>query len=151
MGANGVETALRFDELHHRLRLLDCVKNRGLMLHLLHALADTGTAGRRQGTGMAQAPLRVFSEPSAGLSGIDRVAQSRAAPTVPVGGTYGGEDANGGAREEQRIEAMARRRGRYRARETTDVTERTLLRGILYAFQVRSRDVRLSTWRRYKL
>ena len=60
---NGVDSALRFDDLHRRLRLLGCVKNRAPMLHLLQVLAGTGTADKQRGPCMGQMPPRVFSEP----------------------------------------------------------------------------------------
>lgn len=133
---NGVDAALRFDDLHRRLRLLGSVKNRAPMLHLLHALADTGTAERRLSTGMAQMPPRVFSEPSAGLAGIDRFGQRREAPPAPVGGAHGRGEQNGVLLQERGGQAVARRAGRSTAHGANEVTERTLLRGILYAFQV---------------
>lgn len=153
-----MEAALRFDDLHRRLKLLAGLRNRAPMLHLLHALSDTGAAaaaaaGRRSGGAagmlMPQMPPRVFSEPSAGLSGIGRVGRASA-----EAGGYGGrgEAPNGrapGAAEPEpgnREPLSSRANGQgpvggggtvRRARvATTEVTERTLLKGILYAFQV---------------
>lgn len=138
---NGVDSALRFDDLHRRLRLLGCIKNRAPMLHLLQALAGAGTADKQRGSGMARMPPRVFSEPLAGLSGIDRVGQARAVGAVSAGRPSGGGMSNGRAAEEELYAgAMTRREeGQFvrRPRGGTEVTERTLLRGILYAFQVR--------------
>lgn len=131
---NGVEAALRFDDLHRRLRLLGCVKNRASMLHLLHALSDTGTAARRHGTGVAKMPPRIFSEPSGGLSGVDHVGPIENSPAIVDGASSHGHDLN---RHTDRTKHVPRRAERYRARGTTEVTERSLLRGILYAFQVR--------------
>lgn len=138
---NGVDSALRFDDLHRRLRLLGCVKNRAPMLHLLQVLAGTGTADKQRGPCMGQMPPRVFSEPLAGLSGIDRVGQAHAVGAVSAGHSSIGGLSNGRAGEEERYTGAVTRREQgqsvRRARGWTEVTERTLLRGILYAFQVR--------------
>lgn len=155
-----MEAALRFDDLHRRLQLLAGLKNRAPILHLLHALSDTGTAAaaarRNAGAaGIAPLPPRAFSEPSAGLSGIEHVGRQRlaAAPAAPAGvagAGYGRGVSNGlaiGGEGEQRRHLGAtenERADRHRPREysravtrrTTEVAERTLLKGILYAFQV---------------
>lgn len=151
-----METALRFDDLHRRLKLLAGLKNRASMLHLLHALSGTGlvtTAAHRHGdaTGIAHMPPRVFTEPSAGLSGIGHLGTvgqgSVGGTTAPAGAAgYDGEVSNGqalGGGERLHGESMGVQDGRHRpgstrpmARRTTEVTERTLLKGILYAFQV---------------
>lgn len=154
-----MEAALRFDDLHRRLKLLAGLKNRAPILHLLHALSDTGTAAaaarRHAGAaGIPQIPPRVFSEPSAGLTGIEHVGGQAlgAAPTASAAAGHGraapnGRALGGGDRLEGRHgeavvgERVGRHRpegnGRAIARRTTEVTERTLLKGILYAFQVR--------------
>ncbi|CAM9311005.1 unnamed protein product [Laminaria digitata] len=136
---NGVDSALRFDDLHRRLRLLGCVKNRAPMFHLLQALAGSGTADKQRGPAMAQMPPRVFSEPMAGLSGIDRVGQAHAVGAVATGRSSLGGVSNGRSAEEERYAGAMTRRGEgqsvRRARGGTEVTERALLRGILYAFQ----------------
>eukprot|EP00752_Nemacystus_decipiens_P006417 g5780.t2 len=155
---SGVEAALRFEDLHRRLKLLDGLNNRAPILHLLHALSDTGTpeaAARRHAgaAGIQQLPPRVFSEPAAGLSGIERVrgAGLAAAPTASEGaagygrGVSGVSNGNAHRGDEGRYDEaiVGERADRHRAggnrraiaRRTTEVTERTLLRGILYAFQ----------------
>ncbi|CAN0413486.1 unnamed protein product, partial [Ectocarpus sp. 12 AP-2014] len=153
----GVEAALRFDDLHRRLKLLAGLKNRTPMLHLLHALSDTGTAAAAAAANnhgaapptIPQMPPRVFSEPAAGLSGIGHVVgQGLRAAAAAVGGGngyHGGGVSN--VREpvgdgRRHAEATGVRAGRHRSvvsrampRRTTEVTERTLLKGILYAFQ----------------
>ena len=146
------------------------------MLHLLHALSDTGTAAAAAGAaahhrggaaGMVRMPPRVFSEPSAGLSGIGLVGGRQQGPggadnpVVTPGGAagYGRGIANGGRAhgdEEGRYGgAMAGGRAdRHRpdtrrpmvVRRTTEVTERTLLKGILYAFQVRKKHPAVVAW-----
>lgn len=165
---SGVEAALRFEDLHRRLKLLAGLNNRAPILHLLHALSDTGTAAAavaRRHAGAAgilpQVPPRVFSEPSAGLSGIEHVGRQEAglgaAPAAPAGATgygrgvsngralggEGGERRHGEASEGERVDRhRPRSSGRAVARgvrATTEVTERTLLKGILYAFQVQRR------------
>ncbi|CAM9847403.1 unnamed protein product, partial [Ectocarpus sp. 13 AM-2016] len=154
---SGVEAALRFDDLHRRLKLLAGLKNRAPMLHLLHALSDTGTAAAAAAANnhgaapptIPQMPPRVFSEPASGLSGIGHVVgQGLRAAAAAVGGWsgyHGGGVSNG--REpvgdgRRHAEATGVRAGRRRSvesrampRRTTEVTERTLLKGILYAFQ----------------
>lgn len=154
-----MEAALRFEDLHRRLKLLAGLKNRAPMLHLLHALSDTGTAAAAAAANhhgaappaISQMPPRVFSEPAAGLSGIGHVIgqglPAAATASVGGGGYHGGGVSNG--REpvgegRRHAEAMGVRAGRHRSvvsrampRRTTEVTERTLLKGILYAFQVR--------------
>lgn len=137
---NVADAALRFEDIHRRIRLLGCIKNRASVLHLLHALAGTGTAEKQQGMGAAQMPSRVFAEPLAGLSGIDRVGHAQTAPAVSAGATYGYGQANGRVREEGGYEAVGVRRRMRRVRSMNEVTERTLLRGILYAFQVNRRS-----------
>lgn len=135
----GVTKSLRFKDLHQKLRLLDCVKNRASMLHLLHALADSGTDKKRPGVvpgrgGLAMIPPRIFAEPKAGLSGIHQVGRAQSALPPPYAETDENDswEANGGG---DRMGVSRRRRGRVRG--MTEVTERALLRGILYAFQVR--------------
>lgn len=154
-GGNGVETALRFEDLQRRLRLLGSIKNRASVLHLLHALADSGEAGRQGDLlgvrGLAQRPPRVFSEPVAGLSGIDRVGKTQPAERIPLGRAGEGSTARGvgeqvGALGLQGAESVRRRGGKMRG--MSEVTERTLLRGILYAFQV-YRGVRCWVGRSY--
>eukprot|EP00903_Cladosiphon_okamuranus_P012519 g11722.t2 len=150
---SGVEAALRFDDLHRRLKLLDALKNRAPILHLLHSLSDTGTpeaAARRHAgaAGIPQLPPRMFSEPAAGLSGIEHVAgQGLGAPAGAAG--YGRGLSNGRAlagEEGRHGEGMRMRMGIVGGRadghrpweglgRTAEVTERTLLKGILYAFQ----------------
>lgn len=153
-----MEAALRFDDLHRRLKLLAGIKNRAPMLHLLYALSDTGAAAgaaaHRHGatTGIVQMPPRVFTEPSAGLSGIGHVGAVgqglTGASSAPAGAAeIGGGVSNGHAlegRERLHGEATGVRNDRQRAggtramaRRITEVTERALLKGILYAFQVR--------------
>lgn len=138
---SGVESALRFDDLHRRLRLLGYVKSRAPMLHLLQVLAGTGTSDKRHVPGIAPLPPRIFSEPSSGLSGIDRVGQYHAVGAVPAGRSTVSGVSNGREGEEERYAgAMTRRGGGQsvrRPRGGAEVTERTLIRGILYAFQVR--------------
>lgn len=111
------------------------------MFHLLQALAGSGTADKQRGPAMAQMPPRVFSEPMAGLSGIDRVGQAHAVGAVAAGRSSLGGVSNGRSAEEERYAGAMTRRGEgqsvRRARGGTEVTERALLRGILYAFQVR--------------
>ena len=150
-----METALRFEDLHRRLKLLDGLNNRAPILHLLHALSDTGTpeaAARRHAgaAGIPQLPPRVFSEPAAGLSGIERVGgqaglgsapaasagAARYAREVSNGGTHGGEEGRYNEAVMGERADRERHNGRAIARRTTEVTERTLLKGILYAFQV---------------
>lgn len=73
------------------------------------------------------------------MSGINRIGRSQAPLLTPLGKSDDGRVPNGvaAASEEGRREAIGRRKGgRCGVRTTTEVTERTLLRGILYAFQV---------------
>ncbi|CAM9606481.1 unnamed protein product [Scytosiphon promiscuus] len=155
---SGVEAALRFDDLHRRLKLLAGLKNRAPMLHLLHALSDTGAAaaagGARRSGGtagmmmMPQMPSRAFSEPAAGLSGMSHVGRAPAEATGYRGGqgtangrAPQGEGMGGGRGEEvggleDKHRPLGGRATALRARvTTTEVAERTLLKGILYAFQ----------------
>lgn len=106
------------------------------MLHLLYKLADSDVDEQRRGVGRGRGvltiPPRVFTEPAAGLSGIDRVGREKqSALRAPVARAEEGSDANGGARS---VGMERHRRGRVRG--LSEVTERALLRGILYAFQV---------------
>lgn len=147
---SGVESALRFDDLHRRLRLLGYVKNRAPMLHLLQVLAGTGTSDKRHMPGIAQMPPRVFSEPSSGLSGIDRVGQSHDVGAMPAGRPSASGVSNGREGEDERYAGAITRRAEgqsvRRPRRGTEVTDRALLRGILYAFQVRFCPL-ASAWR----
>lgn len=86
----------------------------------------------------------MFSEPAAGLSGIERVGGQAAlgtAPAAPAGAAGYGRGvsngrAHGGGPYGERADRHNDGRVRPIARRTTEVTERTLLKGILYAFQV---------------
>lgn len=150
-----MEAALRFDDLHRRLKLLDGLKNRAPILHLLHALSDTGTpeaAARRHAgaAGIPQLPPRMFSEPAAGLSGVEHVAgQGLGAATAGYGrGLSNGRALAEEGRHGDGMEIAGERADRHRpgrdigratavALRTAEVTERTVLKAILYAFQVR--------------
>lgn len=86
--------------------------------------------------GTAHMPSRVFTEPLAGLSGIDRVGHAQTAPAASAGTAYSYRQANERGREEGGDMAVDARQRMRRVRGMSEVTERTLLRGILYAFQV---------------
>lgn len=99
--------------LTQRLDQLRAQKNSGPMIQLLYTLMRIEDPERRRGRGTTP---QVFSEPAGGLSGIDRVMNPLAAP--------------GESKE------MVASGGPARASSVNDVTQRALLRGILYAFQV---------------
>lgn len=131
------------------------------MLHLLHALSDTGAAAAAAhshgaATGIAPIPPRVFTEPSAGLSGLDHVGTA-GDPTAPAGaaehgrGVSNGHAHGGRARllsESMGVRGDSHRAGSTRAiaRRMTEVTERTLLKAILYAFQVWKTIAQEAVW-----
>lgn len=129
---SGIDTTLRFEDLHRRLGLLGCVKNRAAMLHVLHLLANYNGRPGQGARGRTGTPPGLFSEPAGALSGIDMVVQPRSQAL---------RHANGSRREqkEEASEAVSQPkpgRGVGQARGMSEVMERTILRGILYAFQV---------------
>ena len=133
---NGIDAALKFQELHNRLRLLNFVKKRGPMLHLLNTFMGTGNLETRPSTGTAHLLPQLFTEPAAALSGSERVTRPRSTPAVLPSEAHHYGESNGITREQRRAHAVGRAGGSTRARAVNEVTERALLRGILYAFQV---------------
>lgn len=124
----GVGASLRFEDLYRRLRLLASLKNRASMLHLLYALADFEGNHHKEGARVvARVPHALFSEPVGGLPGVDR---AKAQPErVGITGSTSGRREPGDSEQ-----VPARRQNR--ASGMSEIMEKSLLRGILYAFQV---------------
>lgn len=110
---SGPDEVKQVVRLTQRLDQLRAQKNSGPMIQLLYMLMRIEDSEKRRSRGVTP---QVFSEPAAGLSGIDREMNPLAAP---------GES-----------KVMVASVGPARASSVNDVTQRALLRGILYAFQV---------------
>ncbi|CAM9222888.1 unnamed protein product [Discosporangium mesarthrocarpum] len=139
-GGEGVYEALRFEDLHRRLRQLGGIHNRAAALHLLCSLAGSGGTGGGGESSEGRASAPVFAEPVGGLSGIERIQRLR--PAVRGGRGEGGEDGEdrsvgveheeGGGETKPQGVGSKHGRGAWAPRE---VTEMALLRDVLYSFQ----------------